>query len=96
MTQKIPSRASSLPKLKPIQEIPPSLSEKDEENEPEEAEIDDEEDYNKSTISNINSLDPAQWNKAKRNLPEFVKQQDDIRRKLLYVQSKTTSKRPSP
>ena len=30
------------------------------------------------------------------NLPDFLKQKDDIRKKLLYSQSERTTKRPSP
>ena len=74
VTQKLPSNANSLPKMRPIQEVTAPLFEDDQEGEDadepaiggtadedelEEAEIEDEQDADKSTISQINSLDPA-------------------------------------
>ena len=52
-------------------------------NEAEEAEIDEGEDEQKSTISNINSMDPVQWSALKRNIADDNKRKDDIRSKLL-------------
>ena len=49
-----------------------------------EGEIGMDEQEQKSTISNINSMDPVQWSNVKRDIVEQNKHQYEIRKKLMY------------
>lgn len=96
----MPSGASSMPALaKKAQAFSAPLSEVCQE--AEEAEIEDEDDLDKSTISNINSMDPATWSRVKRqNLVDYHHQREEIKKKLSYnrtgaITEGSTSKKQS-